>query len=734
MFSRFWGIFWVNAQSEDSITNGFADIARTCDHQDRSLEGMMMWLQNSHHSWLLILDNADNEDVDLAQFLPAGRNGSILITTRLTECTKHQTVGNDCYERLEQDTAINLLLKACEIGVDARSEHEDHARAIVELLGCHALAVIQAGAAISRGLCDLTEYTDIFRVQRQDLLEFSPKQAQSEYGGVYATFEVTAKYLEGRDDQVAKDALQLLNFYAFMHFSDFPESAFNEAWKNSRDAAVVSSRLSPDDDENIGSLTRWHVDHLPIFMQKNWDDDGLDKLRINGARSLLASLSLITFDSARGGTTHMHPVTHVWSRDRLREPEMYTSASVGAFAVLSLCIRNPYVVDPLPISKQLQYHIESIAYSRKEWDHPIHGFHLQQSIFRLANVLYRLQCDSALHGMLRGIPLKENEAWIRTENGQMISFLHGRYMNEFGDAERAVLLLERLTKVLLEALDADSLRVLSSQQTLAIAYLKIQDTSKAIPLLERIVHIYNRTLSPEESDRLSAMHALARAYLEMEETTIAINLLEEIVKIETETLRPEHPERLKSQHELARAYLEANETDKAIVLFEEVVEMKTRTLRPEHHDRLASQHELARAYLSAKETDKAIALLEAVVGIRARTLKEDHPDRVRSTYTLVRCHYRARNYKRALGLARSVEGVARNRPGDEIADWNAELIVLILEEMGMEGDEEEEDEGRHGEKEYDDEEDEDGDENEDVEDEEDEDGDEDEDEDEEDEA
>ena len=643
-----------------------------------------MWLQNSPHTWFLILDNADNKDLDMAQFLPAGKNGSILITTRLTECAKHQTVGKDHYERLNQETAIDLLLKACEIEMSARSKHEEHARAVVELLGCHALAVIQAGAAISQGLCSLAQYSDIFRVRRQDILEFSPEQARSEYGGVYATFEVSAKYLEDRDDQVAKDALHLLNFYAFMHFSDFPEAAFDEAWKNSLDEDLIFPDLLPDGEEPIENLAQWHKEHLPPFMQRDKHDASLDKLRLRKARSSLASFSLVTFDSAKG-MTRMHPVTHFWSRDRLREPELSTNARLNGFAVLSLSIRDPDALDPSPLSIRLQTHIESIAQSLDEWDDPVHDFHFQQSIYRLGFVSYRLGCESALFGLLRMIPLTEDETWMRTENGQYIQMLHGRSMRDHGDAKKAVLVLERLYTIRLETLDADDTKVLDSKQALAMAYINIEDTAKAIALLEQLSHTRNLTLGPGDGNRLVTLHELARALLMIEETTKAIILLEEIVEIRTKTLRPEHHDRLTSQHVLAIAYLDINETHKAIALLESVVDIRTRTLRAEHSDRLGSRHELARAYLKINETDKAIALLESVVDIQAKTLRLDHSDRVKSIYVLARCHYEAGNYERALELARSIESVAQNRPGLEIADWNAVYIKWIIERMEVEG-------------------------------------------------
>lgn len=680
MYSRFWGIFWIDGRSKSSITNGFATIARGCGHHDDSLEGAISWLQNTSHSWLLIVDNADNEDLDLAPFLPAGKNGSILITTRLLECGKHQTVGKDDYERLNQGTAISLLLKACGIELGSRSADEDDARAVVELLGCHALAIIQAGAAISQGLCSLGEYKEMFLTQRRTLLECFPKQAGSEYGGVYATFEVSATYLKARDDQIAKDALQLLNFFAFMHFTDFPEAAFEEAWKNSMDEEVVSSCLLPDGEEDIENLAPWHVSHLPKFMQSNPGDINLDKLRLRKARSLLVSLSLVAFDSARV-TTRMHPVSNFWSRDRLQNSEESMNARLNVLSMLSLSIKDPYVIDIAPLAWQLQPHIESIACSLKGLDSDKYNFHFQQSVYHLSWAMYRMGCESALFELLRMIPIQADESWIRTENGQIVQYLHGRSMRDYGDANEAVTLLEKLNEVRVQTLAAEDPNCLNLQHQLAQAYLKIEDTSKAITLFEQIVHTQNENMRPENPQRLASQHELAGAYLRIEETAKAIALLESVVEIQEKSIRSEHQDRLASQHELAGAYLEIGETTKAIALLGSVVKIRERTLKPEDPDRLSSQHELARAYLEIGETAKAITLLGSVVEVREKTLRADHPDRVCSIYLLAECHYRARSYDRALELARSIKDFVQNQGGEKIADWNAEMIGWILEKM-----------------------------------------------------
>ena len=705
------------------MTNGFVAVARSCGNPDESLEGALLWLQNTSHSWLLIIDNADNENLDLARFLPAGRNGSILITTRLTECAKHQTVGKaDNFERLSQETAIELLLKACSIETGLRSAYEEDARAVAELLGCHALAVIQAGAAISQNLCILGEYKDIFLSKRQTLLECYPKQAQSEYGGVYATFEVSATYLEARNDQIAKDALQLLNFYAFMHFSDFPEAAFEEAWNNSMDEDVVSSCLSPDGGESNGGesnggesnhgesndgesndgepdgvesdgeepdgeedieyLSPWHVSHLPTFMRQNDHDTNLNNICLRQARSLLASLSPIILDSARG-MTRMHPVSHFWSKDRLQRPEESTKAGLNGLSVLSLSIRYSYTMNVSPLVSQLQSHIESIAFNMLKWDLDKDEFPIQQSVYRLSWVMFHLSCESALFELLRLLPIQADESWIKSGNGQNIQDLHGRSMRDFGDASKAAILLKGVYEAREQVLGAEDPKCLDSQHTLAQAYLKIEDTAKAIKLFEGILRIRNKTLSPNSWSRLASQHELARAYLDIGETGKAISLLESVSEIKKRTLSLENHSRLTTQQVLGSAYLTIQDTSKAIAFLEPVVQVRTRTLRPGHKDLLNSQHTLAKAYLDVQETAKAIAMLEPVVEIQTKTLRPEHPSRLRSQHTLACAYLDVKETAKAIALLEIVVKILNKTLRPEHSDLLASQHTLAFAYLGI---------------------------------------------------
>lgn len=144
------------------MTRGFIDTAEACDIRDKSFDSARLWLQETPHSWLLVLDNADDPKLDYALYLPAASKGHVLITSRVPETADLQTAGMDFYESLSETTAVELLLKASKIDLNVYSTHCVDARKIVNLLGCHALAIVQAGASISQGICGLEEYAEMF--------------------------------------------------------------------------------------------------------------------------------------------------------------------------------------------------------------------------------------------------------------------------------------------------------------------------------------------------------------------------------------------------------------------------------------------------------------------------------------------------------------------------------------------------------------------------------------------
>ena len=83
---------------------------------------MKYWLACNEQRWLLIIDNADDREIDYSEYMPSGRRGDILLTTRITECVIHQTVGSETLGGLEPELARELLLRATHI---SESQWED---------------------------------------------------------------------------------------------------------------------------------------------------------------------------------------------------------------------------------------------------------------------------------------------------------------------------------------------------------------------------------------------------------------------------------------------------------------------------------------------------------------------------------------------------------------------------------------------------------------------------------
>jgi hypothetical protein len=79
-FQRYWAIFTIRATSAETAKDSFARIGKIGGLEDTESAGKY-WLSQLEEPWLLIIDNADNPDLELTGFFPEGDRGHILITT-----------------------------------------------------------------------------------------------------------------------------------------------------------------------------------------------------------------------------------------------------------------------------------------------------------------------------------------------------------------------------------------------------------------------------------------------------------------------------------------------------------------------------------------------------------------------------------------------------------------------------------------------------------------------------
>ncbi|MCJ1237731.1 hypothetical protein MMC14_005718 [Varicellaria rhodocarpa] len=353
----YWAIFWIDASSNETAEQGFLSIAKVCGVEE-NFKAVKRWLSNLEDSWLLIIDNADNPSQDVSQYFPTGNRGAVIITTRNPGCEIHATVGSYDFGRMELEDAITLLLRAA-----GREDVSDEAprrmaKPAVKILGCLALAIIQAGAVIRRKLYSMEDYCTVYSRRRKQLLSDGPIQGINDYRyTVYTTWEISIGVIENMSNKTADDAIELLQFFSMLHFDNVSEDVLKEAWDNrNRDPVPDYIRINQlcilrnraadveDDVGNIADVSDFNEEEEREKAVQE-DDEKEQSSDTSGnwnpyltrkATTLLSSFSLISV-SGSSNRISMHPLVHAWARDRLSEAEQKRCWRIAA-STLALSI------------------------------------------------------------------------------------------------------------------------------------------------------------------------------------------------------------------------------------------------------------------------------------------------------------------------------------------------------------------------------------------------------------
>ena len=200
---------------------------------------MLQWLARLKHDWLIVFDNASEDYVGVAEYMPPGNQGNILFTSRGLSLVRYVSEEAQIeIDNIDEEEAILLLLKSsrldrCSIVL------RQAARPIVRELCCLPLAIDQTGAAIASGLCSINDYLDRYTQHRQSLLENSRFKGASNYGqAVYGTWDVSFRAIQGMGTDAAESAIWILQTFGFLHHSNITEEIIKRATKALKKAEI----------------------------------------------------------------------------------------------------------------------------------------------------------------------------------------------------------------------------------------------------------------------------------------------------------------------------------------------------------------------------------------------------------------------------------------------------------------------------------------------------------------
>jgi hypothetical protein len=230
--TSYWGVFWIDASSDENAESGFASLILQAGKGANFAAGVH-WLSTQSKPWILAIDNADDPDMDVSKYFPVGNKGHILVTTRNPGVASQATIGSFRFRGMDPEEATALLLRSTHLfsSGTSNSQSKEIARRIASELGYLALAVNNAGNTIRRNIYTLEKYLHYYLGYRREMISYLHIN-NVDNANIITTWEIPFRKIEARASVEYRDAVDIMHIFAFMHFESIPESIFQGFWNS----------------------------------------------------------------------------------------------------------------------------------------------------------------------------------------------------------------------------------------------------------------------------------------------------------------------------------------------------------------------------------------------------------------------------------------------------------------------------------------------------------------------
>ncbi|KAJ7697794.1 P-loop containing nucleoside triphosphate hydrolase protein, partial [Mycena rosella] len=524
--SRFSEVYFVDSSSEQTIENDLATIA-LAKKFGKDFEVTLRWLAQQQTEWLILFNNADDINLNLGRYFPAGSHGNILITSRNPDLGQH-AYREYKVDRMQLEEAIDLLLSAARHDVSV-PENRQIGRQL--RLHCLPLAVAQAGAYISSSRA-LARYLELYETTTKRIQLLNQRPPQSDYKwSVYTTWQISF-------EKLSPQAAELLQLCSFIHHDGITEQIFQEA------ASYQLQEHGPTEIELQEPLRL-----LATFRDSvsNWDS-----MKFMPLTNELGRYSLIEFQAtSRYITFSIHPLVHEWSR-----------TSVNSEATLELCMHRLLGMSISSPTANFQFkhqifpHLDALSF-------------VNTSANRQANVVDIAFADQWLwvyyeEGKYSTLHAKDLETQVLEKRIKILGEDHPDTLismsnlaigySRLGEFQRSkdlgTQVLEKRTTILGE----DHPDTLWSMANLAVRYSQLGEFHRAKELETQVLEKRTKILGEDHPDTLWSMANLAVYHSQLGDFCPAKELETTVLKKRTETLGEDHPGTLKSMGNLAMTY------------------------------------------------------------------------------------------------------------------------------------------------------------------------------------
>ncbi|KAI0450502.1 hypothetical protein F5B21DRAFT_508143 [Xylaria acuta] len=685
---RYWGVFWIDCSTESNAEDGFGSLGILAGKGAQPGAGQA-WLSHLPDSWLLILDNANDPEMDLSKFIPISGDGHVLITTRNPGAQLYNTVGSFQFRGMDPEEAIMLLLRLAypekELGQITRLYRQD-AGIIASELGYLALALKQAAHTIRTRFLPLGRYLKSLLGCRQALLS-RPLVKSASDANIYATWELPFTDILNGNTREYRDAVDLVHIFASMHFVSIPSIIFplcSDALKSCKGLSVRPSLIFDSSsmqmvEDRLMTAARVLYDHSIISMSE---------IEPQSEKTLIGKHVPKHYFT-------LHPAIHQWSRERLQADDQAKWLDCTA-AILEHSVSTNMETSGRALRRLLLPHIEACLSL------------LQDTYSNLPETL-----QQASHLDRFGLVYAEAGLWKKARSLQLkvASFRSAK----LGAAHPLTLDAKRsLASSLWNLFDIKGCLDLQHQilmtqlwsrpsvsdwfvwppwKPVHLQYcLTLSDLTQSLWLAgirdlskragERAVDALIQKYGADDPLTLNAMFNLARTYLHLDKYQQGETLLKEVLVKRKHFFGNDHPDTLMARNELGMYMCtQKNGLPEAESLVRDVLQARKRILGEEHAYTLWSVNDLSKVYIELGRNDEAVAILEEIIPIVTRTLGDEHVGMFMTKANLSRAYVRSDQWERAGEL---IKWLRQRVPPDHTdwvhAEWGYAYYVLHHED------------------------------------------------------
>ncbi|KAJ7101190.1 hypothetical protein C8R44DRAFT_946677 [Mycena epipterygia] len=615
--SNFTDIFFIDSSSTETIETGLKNIAKT-KVVGESSQDAIQWLRSKQDEWLLFFDNADDPKINLNDYFPQCDHGNIIITSRnpglVVHASSHSVVSD-----MEEIDAVDLLLRSA--GEEATDDNKTAAVQIVKVLHYLPLAIVQAGAFISKS-GDLDSYLALYEQNRARLLSQKPVQSHDNYAWtVYTTWQISF-------NQLSQPAATFLQFCSLLHHQGISEQIFKNA------ATYKFGPSSPSKEEL----------HIPLeFLSQFLGPDGVwDSFCFMDMTNEVRAYSLINFHPQKK-IFSMHPLVHDWTQSILSNKESYHHCMV---AIVGMSVAGISDGDLQLASLWMQPHIDSLIQDNSivtpDFRHEYGKIYMWGGKFKKAEELQAAVLQKRRHFL--GEDHQDTLdamcwlAWIYQDLGKL------------KEVEQLVGAVLKQRQVILGDNHPDTLDVMAN---FAWTYLLLGKLKEAEELGISVLEKLRNFLGDNHPDTLVSMGNLASTYKALGKLKEAEEL--EVVVLEKwrKVLGDNHPNTLMIMANLASTYKTLGRLKAAEELEIVVLKKRRNVLGDNHPDTLMTMANLAVTFRNLGKFKQAVELGIAALERWRNILGDNHKSTLRTMGHLAATYNKLERWQEAeeLGVA-----------------------------------------------------------------------------------